>query len=97
MTARIENPGELTGQVVFDQERRKLGKVQSLYGDGERAMWIGLDLVSTTAWSLVEKPPRERPRAFLMIPLFRPTHPGVRGRRNRRRWSRLRRSLTGVL
>jgi hypothetical protein len=47
-------------------------------------MWIGRFSVSTTAWSLVEKPPRERPRALHRTPLFRPTHPGVRERRSHR-------------
>ena len=51
-------------------------------------MWIGLFSVSTTAWSLVEKPPRERPRALHRTPLFRPTHPGVRERRSHRLLSR---------
>jgi len=51
-------------------------------------MWIGRASVSTTAWSLVEKPPREWPRALHRTPLFRPTHLGVRGLRTRRRLSR---------
>ena len=52
------------------------------------AMWIGRPFVSTTAWILVENPPRERPSALLMIPLFRPTHLDVRERRSHRRSSR---------
>ncbi len=51
-------------------------------------MWIGRAFVSTTAWSLVEKPPRERPKALRRTPLFRPTHPDVRERRNHRRSNR---------
>lgn len=60
-------------------------------------MWSGRELVSTIAWSLVETPPRERPRALLSIPLFRPTHPNVRGPQNRRRCCQLHRTQTGVL
>lgn len=44
-------------------------------------MWSGRDFVSTIAWSLVEKPPRECPIALLWIFFFRPTHPDVRGPR----------------
>ena len=51
-------------------------------------MWIGRAFVSTMAWSLVEKPPRERPRALHRTPLFRPTHPDVRERRSHQRSSR---------
>lgn len=49
---------------------------------------MGRARVSTTAWSFVENPPRERPIALASIPLFRPTHPGVRGPPSHPRWSR---------
>jgi hypothetical protein len=62
--------------------------VISCRSPGVSVMWIGRPFVSTTAWSLVENPPRERPRAFRSIPLFRPTRLDERGPRSRRQSSR---------
>lgn len=62
---------------------------------GVSVMWIGRALVSTIAWSFVEKPPRERPRALRSIPLFRPPHPGVREQQSRLRSTRCRRPPIG--
>jgi len=53
------------------------------------AMWSGRDFVSTIAWSLVEKPPREWPKAFRWTPLFRPRRLGGHARLSRRLWIRL--------
>ena len=50
----------------------------------ESVRWSGRPWVSTTAWILVETPPRERPKALLSIPPFRPTHLGEREQQNRR-------------
>src|SRR5688500_16913410 len=47
---------------------------------GVSAMWSGRALRSTSAWRLVETPPREAPRALLSIPPFHRTSPDGRER-----------------
>ena len=75
------NDGSRSFQV--DADGVGLGDVGRLVTNGT-SKTSGRAWVSTTAWILVEKPPRERPKALHWIPLFRPTHLDVRGPRRRR-------------
>ena len=91
-SARVDLCAELIGVVTsVSDERVTVRVIEQLFGriiswrsPGVRMTWSGLPFASTIAWILVEKPPRERPKAFCWIPVFRPTHPGERGPQNRR-------------